>query len=378
MKPQLKRSVGVTLDAASRGVLVYHRAHERLQLDDDDGSVALLLELLAEGTRTIAQLSAAMGAHGRSVSDTQMDCLVESLDNLGLLKDADAETVDHEGQPSRHTSNLLYYEMFTSLSRSSPAIHSRATNATVLLLGVGGVGCGVLQALVGAGVGTVRIVDMDHVETKNLARQFCFGQASLGLRKVDAAAAWVTAYSPETHVEVHHEAIGDVHRIRQLAQGCQVVVCAIDSPADAQLLVNDACFDLGVPFVSGGLQQSTAFYWSVEPGISPCRRCLELHRDDGLATRDSALRDPALVRINRANRGTGPVVQLLSGLMSLEVLRYVGRHDPPVAAAKYQWIALADGMAAGADPWTRHPACHSCQQRPTPVSPSDATDFAHA
>ena len=51
---------------------------------------------------------------------------------------------------------------------------------------------------------------------------------------------------------------------------------------------------------------------------------------------------------------------MLSGLMALETLRYVSRHDEPVARARYHWVALAEEMAVGTDAWTFHPACRHC------------------
>ena len=49
------------------------------------------------------------------------------------------------------------------------------------------------------------------------------------------------------------------------------------------------------------------------------------------------------------NRATGPMVQLICGLMSMEVMRYITRTDPPVAGA----VRLA-GAAAQRD-WVPGP-----------------------
>ena len=58
-------------------------------------------------------------------------------------------------------------------------------------------------------------------------------------------------------------------------------------------------------------------------------------------------------------------MQVLSGLMALETLRYLSRHDEPVARAEYHWIALAEGMAVGTDGWTFHPDCRHCAPNQT-------------
>ena len=355
--PKLK---SVPVVAGDGRVLVYVRPYERVELADPDGSTQELLKVLSAGRRTVNEIAGEIRSRGFTVHDAEVAAAVDALAELGVLHEADEWSAVPDHVLARHESNLRYYELFSTPEQGALDFHAAVTRSRVLLLGAGGAGSGILQSLVGAGVSFVRLVDIDSVEPKNLARQFCYSQVDIGRRKVEAAADWVRAYSPETSVEPLVERIGDAGRILDLAMDVDVVVCAIDTPDDVQLLVNDACMDLEVPFVTGGLQQSTLYYWSVEPGVSPCRLCLELHRQDQLQSSESLLAGPPLLSAGRVNRGTGPVVQMLSGLMALETLRYISRHDEPVARARYRWIALAEEMAAGTDAWTFHPACRHC------------------
>jgi molybdopterin/thiamine biosynthesis adenylyltransferase len=162
-------------------------------------------------------------------------------------------------------------------------------------------------------------------------------------------------------VDAIHQRITDAESIRRVGAGADVVVCAIDSPAGVQLLVNEACFALGVPYVVGGLRYSTLFYYSVEPGVSPCRRCLELRRADQAREMPERGNPDLLNPAGQVNRATGPIAQLLAGFVTLEAVRYVTRTDPPVAAATYHTIDLADGMRAERAPWARHADCPLCR-----------------
>jgi len=60
-------------------------------------------------------------------------------------------------------------------------------NAAVLIVGVGGLGCPAAAYLVGAGVGTVGLVDGDTVEESNLHRQILHSTARVDMTKVDSA-----------------------------------------------------------------------------------------------------------------------------------------------------------------------------------------------
>ncbi|MFI9384433.1 HesA/MoeB/ThiF family protein [Kutzneria sp. NPDC052558] len=343
----------VMADAGS--VVIHRRALERIHLDDEDGSVALLLRLLREGRRTGSELADALAAKGFAASEEDIDAALAQFDDWRLLERAgDDDTLRPEVR-RRHESNLRFYDVTSSLEVSSADQHRRVAAARVLLLGAGGVGSGVLQSMVGLGVGHVTLVDFDVVETKNLARQFAYGLATIGERKVDAAKAWADSYSGGTAVEPVHGRVASAADVRELAEGHDLVVCAIDSPDDIQLMVNEACFELGIPYVVGGLAYSTLCYWSVEPGVSPCRRCLQLHRND-----EGPLPDTLFERAT-VNRATGPIVQLLAGFVSMEAMRYLRRTEPPVAAACYHVVELADGMATERHAWQRHPECELCE-----------------
>ena len=63
--------------------------------------------------------------------------------------------------------------------------------ATVMVVGLGGLGSPVAMYLAAAGVGHLVLVDGDEVESSNLQRQIAHGEADLGLNKARSAAATV-------------------------------------------------------------------------------------------------------------------------------------------------------------------------------------------
>jgi molybdopterin/thiamine biosynthesis adenylyltransferase len=366
-RPRLK---GVAVYRHGAQVVICPRALRRVYLDDPTGSVAALLQLLSAGSFRTSQLRGALADRGFAVADDEITAALVALDELEVLEDADGDAVLDQATRARHHSNLRFYDLFARLDRTSASVHLAVERARVLLLGAGGLGSGVLQSLVGLGVGEVTIVDCDVVETKNLARQFVYGMSALGRPKVEAARDWAAAYSSGTRVVPVYDRVTDASSIVALGAGADVVICAIDSPDNIQLLVNEACFTLGVPFVTAGLMYSTLAYWSVEPGRTPCRHCLELHRADDAETLPPVLRQDRFVQRTPVNRATGPAVQLMSGLLSMEVMRYLTRIERPVAGATYQVIELADRLATASVGWQRHPDCPLCATVRRPAAPA--------
>src|SRR3954467_4874936 len=73
--------------------------------------------------------------------------------------------------------------------------------ASVLVVGAGGLGGPVLMYLAAAGVGTLGVVDDDSVSLSNLQRQIIHTTPDIGVPKVDSAAAEIARLNPHVAVE---------------------------------------------------------------------------------------------------------------------------------------------------------------------------------
>ena len=248
-RPRLK---AITVQSLDGQLVLWPRALQRVFVDDPSGAIAALLRILSSGQCEIAQLRPAMASRGYLVTDEEVSSALEFLNDLGVLEEVDGDETLDPATLERHESNLRFYDLFSRIGRSSASFHRSAQRSRVLLLGVGGLGSGILQSLVGLGVGEVTIVDIDTVEKKNLARQFIYGPGAIGAPKVTAARDWARSYSPGTRVRAVRERITDAASIVDLGQAAtgrpaaDIVVCAIDSPDDIHLIVNKACCTLGI------------------------------------------------------------------------------------------------------------------------------------
>lgn len=124
--------------------------------------------------------------------------------------------------------------------------------ASVLIIGMGALGCSVADLLARAGTGRLRIADRDLVEHTNLQRQVLYDQhdADEGRPKAIAAAGRLRAVNPEIDIEPH---VTDVTAatITPLADGCDLIIDGLDN-LDTRYLVNDLAVREGLPWIYGG------------------------------------------------------------------------------------------------------------------------------
>lgn len=121
--------------------------------------------------------------------------------------------------------------------------------AHVCVVGVGGVGGFVIEALARAGVGQLTIIDHDTVSASNLNRQIIALESTVGRLKVDVMAERVAQINPDCVVNVRAEFIKPEEMDDLMLPGFDCVVDAIDSLNCKVALVKSAC-DACIPVFS--------------------------------------------------------------------------------------------------------------------------------
>jgi adenylyltransferase/sulfurtransferase len=180
----------------------------------------------------------------------------------------------------------------------------------VTLCGCGALGTVLANALVRAGVGHLRLIDRDFIETSNLQRQVLFDEHDVAenLPKAEAAARKLGAINSSVHVE---PVVTDIDRtnIVELVRDADLILDGTDN-FEIRYLINDVAVKLGKPWVYGGCIGSHGQVMAILPGQTPCLRCVF---EAAPAPGEAGTCETAGV--------LGPVVNIVASLQATEAIK---------------------------------------------------------
>lgn len=127
----------------------------------------------------------------------------------------------------------------------------RLSEATVVIIGCGGLGSIVAPFLTGAGIGKLILYDGDSPDLSNLHRQVFFSTDDLKSSKSELLRKHLEKLNPETEVIAHGIHIDKNNIAEILNQGDIVVECSDD--IQCKYLVNDFCHLNKIPMVYGSI-----------------------------------------------------------------------------------------------------------------------------
>jgi adenylyltransferase/sulfurtransferase len=133
--------------------------------------------------------------------------------------------------------------------RKAQQLHLK--EASILVVGAGGLGCGALPYLAAAGVGSITILDADVIELSNLARQVLYKTDEVGTSKAIKAAEALRDLNPAIVVTGVAENL-TVENASNYIEKYDLIVDCTDN-FQTRYLINDVCVALKKPFVYGAI-----------------------------------------------------------------------------------------------------------------------------
>ncbi len=196
----------------------------------------------------------------------------------------------------------------------------RLARSRALVCGCGALGSTLANLLVRAGVGSVRIVDRDFVETSNLPRQVLFDEEDVAneLPKAVAAAGKLRRINSQIEIE---PVVADVDHtnVESLCQGVDAIVDGTDN-FQTRFLLNDAAVKLAIPWIYGGCLGAEGQTMTILPGHTACLRCL---MRDCPPPGSTPTCDTAGI--------LGPAVGVIASIQALEAMKILGGRSEAVS-----------------------------------------------
>lgn len=227
----------------------------------------------------------------------------------------------------------------------------RIVDASVLVIGVGGLGSPIAMYLAASGVGELTLVDFDRVELSNLQRQIVHNTSGVDENKVDSAKRTVGQLNPNVKVRTIPTAL-DGDEMRAEVERATVVVDASDN-FETRFGLNDVCVETGTPLVSGAAVRMEGQVTVFEPGRpdSPCYRCL--YPDDSFEGEACSM-----VGV------LAPILGIIGSVQAVETLKLLAGFGDTMTGR----LLLLDGASME---WhsvrlKRNPKCTVCADRPWP------------
>lgn len=251
------------------------------------------------------------------------------------------------GEKNRYSRHLLIPEI-------GEAGQQRLKDASVLLIGTGGLGSPAALYLAAAGVGRLGLIDPDTVDLSNLQRQLLHSDATIGMPKLESAAARLRETNPHIALDLHPVRFTPENAI-PIAQDYDIILDGSDN-FPTRFLANDTAFFLKKPLIYGAIHRFDGQMTVFAPHLGgPCYRCLlpEI---------------PAPGAVPSCNEAgvLGVLPGIIGSLQAMEAIKLIlGIGEPPLGKILI-YDALRTSFRSLKLP--HDPACRLCGENPTITS----------
>ena len=171
--------------------------------------------------------------------------------------------------------NLKEFERFEKqiiLKKVGISGQKKIKGATVLIIGMGGLGCRLLTYLASSGVNNIGIVDYDKIELGNLNRQILFNTSDLGKYKVNQAKIKIKKIYKQIKIKTLKIKITKKN-IKTILKGYDIICHGTDN-FDTRLLINDYCKKNKKILISAAISKFDGHLFKFNfKKKTPCFRC---------------------------------------------------------------------------------------------------------
>ncbi|CNL02540.1 thiamine biosynthesis protein ThiF [Yersinia mollaretii] len=203
--------------------------------------------------------------------------------------------------------DFLRYSRQLLLEDLGPEGQQKLKQASVLIVGLGGLGSPAALYLAAAGVGKLWLADDDALEISNLQRQVLYRTADMGQNKAKLAQRHLQSLNPQIEAITLDQRLAGSPLTEAVAAVDLVLDCCDNMETRHQ--VNAACVLAGKPLISGSAVGFSGQLLIIEPPYAHgCYACLYPSKE----TQQRNCRTAGVL---------GPVVGVIGTLQALEAIK---------------------------------------------------------
>lgn len=226
------------------------------------------------------------------------------------------------------TKQALRYNRQIVLPNFDLAKQELLLNATVLIVGLGGLGCAAAQYLVAAGVGELTLIDDDNVDSSNLQRQVLHGESDIGINKCVSAKDSLQQLNNQIKINTIQQRL-EIDTYLNLLQSHDLVLDCTDNLVSRNTL-NQACYQSGKGLVSAAAIRMEGQLMSIVPAQnSACYGCISHYfSEQNLTCVESGI--------------LSPIVGIMGAMQALEAIKILCDYGQ----VQVNQLMLFDGMTS--------------------------------
>ena len=283
-----------------------------------DDPPPFLTDLLTDLGRTARERDDVVAdvAQSQGWSAGEVNELIDDLQAIGVLM-AEFDRTD------RYDRHRLYYRMLGIDGNPQ----ERLQNATVGLMGMGGIGSNLAVHLAAAGIGRLVITDGDRIEASNLTRQTLYRESDVGRLKVEVAAEHLAELRGDLKVDVIAEDFTGPELAQLVAERADIILLSADRPASVHSWANGAAISAGIGFSAAGYIEGHGCVGPLlRPPATKCYECIRTaaHAWPGQVQDAADVRESS-IELNSSFQAPsyGPLNGMVAAIQANEAIRWL-------------------------------------------------------
>ena len=181
-----------------------------------------------------------------------------------------------------HKIQNLRYSRHLVLDDFNQQSQKKLNEASVLIIGLGGLGTAASLYLANSGVGKIIVNDYDSVDITNLPRQILYNSDDLGKNKAETAKKKLLRFNPNIAVKALTEKL-KYKELKEVSLFADIVLDCTDN-LQSRLLINKVCIKNKKSLVSGAAirYEGHIAVFRNDISIKGCYNCLYSPEDDNI------------------------------------------------------------------------------------------------